>query len=143
MRATQRCLVALLVLAASCATASPVDGVPGGTVADQPVAKNPNVISKAELQDPIVNGMDLLRAVRQLRPGFFRPSGPQSFSNAAAGEVLMSQDFGPVQPVKNLSLFNTMDIHEVRYLGMNEAATRFGLNANGGPVIVLLSTKQP
>ena len=142
----RRCFAASLVLAASCATASPpVDGVPGGVVANPASAskKDPNVISKEELQDPVVNGMDALRAIRQLRPAFFRPNGPQSFGNSAAGQVLMSADFGPVQPVSQLSLFNTLDLHEVRYLGMSEAATRFGMNANGGPVIVLLSNKQP
>ena len=145
MIAIRLTLAASLVLAASCATAAPVDGVPGGTVAAPATVlnKNPNVISKQELQDPIVNGMDALRAIRQLRPAFFRPTGPQSFSNTDAGQVLMSQDYGPVQPISRLSVYTTLDIHEVRYLGMSEAATRFGLNANGGPVIVLLSNKQP
>ena len=145
MIAIRLTLAASLVLAASCATAPPVDGVPGGTVATpaKAVNKNPNVISKQELQDPIVNGMDALRAIRQLRPAFFRPTGPQSFSNTDAGQVLMSADYGPVQPIAQLALFNTMDLHEVRYLGLSEAATRFGINANGGPVIVLLSNKQP
>ena len=145
MIAIRLSLAASLVLAASCASAPPVDGVPGGAVATPATAikKNPNVISQQELRDPIVNGMDALRAIRQLRPAFFRPNGPQSFSNTTAGQVLMSADYGPVQPVTQLTLFNTMDLHEVRYLGLSEAATRFGLNANGGPVIVLLSNKQP
>jgi hypothetical protein len=139
------CLVALLVVAASCASAPSVDGVPGGVAVSsaKPVSKDPNLITKAELQDPTIKGMDALRAIRQLRPAFFRLNGPQSFNNEASGIVLMSQDFGPVQPVKNMSLINTLDLHEVRYLGMTEASTRFGMNANGGPVIVLLSNKQP
>ncbi|MEO6526380.1 MAG: hypothetical protein ABIP93_07130 [Gemmatimonadaceae bacterium] len=145
MIAFRSCLAALLVLAASCASAPPVDGVPGGVAVrpTKPLSRNPNLITKAELQDPMVNGMDALRAIQQLRPAFFRLNGPQSFSNDGAGQVQMSQDFGPIQPVKNLGLINTLDLHEVRYLGMSEASTRFGLNANGGPVIVLLSNKQP
>jgi hypothetical protein len=34
-------------------------------------------------------------------------------------------------------------LYEIRYLDVSDAQNRFGLNANGGPVIVLLSNKQP
>jgi len=33
-------------------------------------------------------------------------------------------------------------LQEVRYLTAVEAQTRFGITANGGPVIVVLSSKQ-
>ena len=36
---------------------------------------------------------------------------------------------------------NTFGIVEVRYLNAEQAQGRFGLNANGGPVIVLLYNK--
>ena len=35
---------------------------------------------------------------------------------------------------------NMLLLFEVRYLDINEAANRFGLNANGGPVIVVLNS---
>ena len=142
MVATRLCLAASLVFAAACASRPPVDVEPGGVVAGPRPKAMANVISRAELTDPIVNGMDALRAIRQLRPAFFRTSGPQSFSNGAAGDVLMSQDYGPLQPVSQLVMFNTLNIAEVRYLGINEAANRFGINANGGPVIVVLFNKE-
>jgi hypothetical protein len=53
----------------------------------------------------------------------------------------MSQDYGPLQPVGSLALYDVMSFIEVRYLSSNEALSRFGLNAQGGPVIVLISTK--
>ena len=40
-----------------------------------------------------------------------------------------------------LKATNTMGLVEVRYLKAEEAALRFGLNANGAPVIVLLHNK--
>jgi len=87
--------------------------------------------------------MDALKAIRYLRPTFFRPSGPQSFSNTTAGLVQFSMDFGPLRPVSELATLRTDLLYEIRYLDVSDAQTRFGLNANGGPVIVLLSNKQP
>lgn len=104
------------------------------------VRKNPDVISKEELRDPTIAGTDAMTAIRQLRPAFFRTRGPQSFSNANAGLVQISQDYGPLQPVGNLSSVDTRSLVEVRYLNANDAQNRFGINANGGPVIVVLTT---
>jgi hypothetical protein len=100
------------------------------------------VISRAELQDPTIAGTDAMTAIRQLRPAFFRTRGPQSFSNATAGLTQISQDFGPLQPVDNLKGIDARTLVEVRFLNAVEAQTRFGINANGGPVIVLLTTTQ-
>jgi len=142
MVATRRCLVVLLALSGACASSSP--STAGGNVSQSASErkKNPDVISQEELTDPAIMSLDLATAIRRLRPGFFRTSGPQSFSNSSAGQVQYSHDFGPLQPVNQLAGMNTMSIAEIRYLGVNEAANRFGLNANGGPVIVILSNKQ-
>ena len=37
-------------------------------------ARNPDIISHAELSDPAIAAMDALTAIRQLRPSFFRDS---------------------------------------------------------------------
>ena len=50
-------------------------------------------------------------------------------------------DVGPLPDVSTLKATNTMGLVEVRYLKADEAALRFGLNANGAPVIVLLHNK--
>ena len=141
MVAIRRCLAVLLALSGACASSSPSTG---GNVSQSAAErkKNPDVISQEELLDPAIVSLDLATAIRRLRPGFFRSSGPQSFSNTTAGQVQYSHDFGPLQPVSQLSAMNAMSIVEIRYLGVNDAANRFGLNANGGPVIVLLSNKQ-
>jgi hypothetical protein len=138
----RRTLALLLVLAAACAKPASSTATSAPRPAASREARNPDVISRAELQDPTIAGTDAMTAIRQLRPAFFRTRGPQSFSNATAGLTQISQDFGPLQPVDNLKGIDTRSLTEVRFLNAVEAQTRFGINANGGPVIVLLTTTQ-
>jgi len=142
--AARRTLPVLLVLAASCAkspsSTATASSAPRPSASRE--ARNPDVISRQELQDPTIAGTDAMTAIRQLRPAFFRTRGPQSFSNATAGLTQISQDFGPLQPVDNLKGIDTRSLTEVRFLNAVEAQNRFGINANGGPVIVLLTTTQ-
>ncbi|MEP7001510.1 MAG: hypothetical protein ABI969_13580, partial [bacterium] len=126
-------LAALLLIVAACA-GSPPSSVPAPR-------GDPNVITKEEMQTPVILSMDALKAIRYLRPTFFRTTGPQSFSNTAAGGIQFSQDFGPLRPASELATVRTDLLYEVRYLNVNDATLRFGINANGGPVIVLLSNK--
>ena len=141
MFASRRALALLLILGAACA--SPSSGTQSASTSASPArarAKNPDVISREELADPTVAGSDAMNAIRQLRPAFFRNRGPQSFVNASAGQVQVSQDYGPLQSVNNLSSIDTRSLVEVRYLNANDAQSRFGITANGGPVIVVLTT---
>ena len=142
MVATYRHLALLLVLSAACAPpADPADLEPSLVAVTPKEPKHPYIISEEELHDPLILSMDAGRAIRQLRPAFFRRSGPQSFADATAGSVHISLDYGPLQNVNQLGTFGTMTFVEVRYLDINEATNRFGINANGGPVIVLLTRK--
>ena len=135
-------VAALLLMIMSCARASTRGDGPPSSGDISRVAKNPNVITADELHDPVIISMDALKAIRYLRPAFFRTSGPQSFSNSSAGLVQISPDFGPLQPLSQLRAFTTITLSEVRYLDANEAQVRFGINANGGPVIVLVSGRK-
>lgn len=140
MPLARRCLAALLLFAAvSCThSATPNDG------AHRP-AQNKNVISNQELQDPVILGMDAMRAIRYLRPTFFRETAPLSFSDPTAGTLHFSMDYGPLQPLANLATIPSLSLqqaYEVRFLDTNDAQNRFGLNANGGPVIVIVNNKQ-
>ncbi len=137
---TRLCVAALLVLAVSCGGSS-ASSTPGGAPSPSRVSRNSNVITEAELQDPIVQSKDAMSAIRTLRPNFFAYRGPTGSSEPGAGEVMVSQDYGPLQAVSTLKSMNTMGFVEVRYLKADEAALRFGLNANGAPVIVLLHNK--
>jgi hypothetical protein len=140
--AARRTLALLLVLSASCAKPASSTATAAPRPSASREARNPDVISRTELQDPTIAGTDAMTAIRQLRPAFFRTRGPQSFSNASAGLTQISQDFGPLQPVNNLSGIDTRSLVEVRFLNAVDAQSRFGITANGGPVIVLLTSVQ-
>ena len=137
---TRLCLAALLVVAVSCGGSSTASK-PGGEPSPSRINRNSNVITEAELQDPVVISKDLMSALRSLRPNFFAYRGPTGSSEPGAGEVMVSNDYGPLQNVSTLKSMNAMGLVEVRYLKSDEAALRFGLNANGAPVIVLLHNK--
>lgn len=136
MLTPRRWLAAVFLAAASCA-APPAPGTEPRPTYD------PRVISLAELRNPVLASMDALKAIRYLRPAFFRPAGPQSFVNGDAGQVHYSMDFGPLRPVSELVTLTTAMLVEIRYLDANDAQNRFGLKANGGPVIVLLNNSAP
>jgi hypothetical protein len=132
------CLAASLVLSASCA-GTPVNTDNELRVVQPKAKRNRNVITREELQAPEIISRDALTAIRYLRPNFFTYHGPTSFVSATAGNTLISHDYGPLQQLDRLGSINTFGIYEVRFLNAEEAGLRFGLNANGGPVIVLLS----
>ena len=139
MSAPRGFFIAVLFFAASCGrmASSPSDS-------PRPVAEK-NVISREELQDPVLRGMDALQTIRYLRPAFFRDTGPQSFFSTTAGALQFSMDYGPVQPLSQLSILSPLSLqmaYQVRYLDINEAQNRFGISANGGPVIVVVNNKQ-
>jgi hypothetical protein len=139
MAFTRGFLAAFLILSTSCAGSSAPEGSVPKPVVDR------NVIRNEELQDPVLRGMDALRAIQYLRPAFFKGSGPQSFANTNSGLTQFSMDYGPVQPLSQLSALPSLSLqmaYEIRFLDVNEAQNRFGLNANSGPVIVVVSNKQ-
>jgi hypothetical protein len=141
MFAIRRSVALVVVLAAACAKPATTTTTTTATAPTNRAARNPDVISREELADPAIAGVDAMTSIRQLRPAFFRTRGPQSFQNASAGLVQISQDYGPLQPVSQLSAIDTRSLVEVRYLSAVDAQTRFGINANGGPVIVLLTSQ--
>jgi hypothetical protein len=138
MHPTARRMAALLAITLACATKTvPKDSRPAGRH-----SRDSNVISREELQDPAVASNDAMTTIRQLRPAFFLTRGPLSFKNTAAGLLQISQDYGPLQRSSALSTIDTRSLVEVRYLNASDAQARFGINANGGPVLVLLTITQ-
>jgi len=131
-------MVALLAITLACATKT---ASKNGDPAAHHV-RNANVISREELQDPTVVSNDAMTTIRQLRPAYFMTRGPLSIKNITAGQLQISQDFGPLQKSSALSAIDTRSLVEVRYLNATDAQARFGINANGGPVLVLLTLTQ-
>jgi len=132
-------IAALMAVTASCGGSRYPD-TPGGAPAPSRLERQANVISSEELQDPSIYSRDAYTAIRHLRPRFFTYHGPNSFQSGT-GVIHISSDYGPLQDLKELSKMTTQGMFEVRYLNEEQAQARFGLNANGGPVIVLLYSK--
>jgi len=139
-------VILAVVLVGACARSSslPHDGggAAGGGTSETKLHRNPFVISTEELQDPAVASRDALTAIRQLRPAFFNSRGPRSLRKTSAGQLQISQDYGPLQPWDALGSIDTRTLVEVRYLDAVEATSRFGINSNGGPVLLLLASKE-
>ena len=131
---------AVVVLTSSCASTQTNDNEL--RVVQPKAKKNLYVITKEELMDPAITSRDALTALRHLRPNFFTYRGPITPNSETAGDTHISQDYGPLRPLQELAAMNTMTFVEVRYLDAQAAQGRFGLNANGGPVIVLVSNKE-
>ena len=138
MRVT-RVLPILIVLASACAGSQAANDPNELRVVAPKAKKNPNVISKDELQAPEITSRDALTAIRHLRPNFFVYHGPTTPNDPTAGVAQISENYGPLRPVQDLKAMNTFTFVEVRYYNAEAATARFGLNANGGPVIVLVS----
>jgi hypothetical protein len=132
-------IVAVIAITVSCGGSRDPD-VPGGAPAPTRAERQSNSISSDELQDPAIYSRDAYTAIRHLRPNFFTYHGPASFQTST-GVIHLSVDYGPLQDLSQLAKMTTMGILEVRYLNAEQAQARFGLNANSGPVIVLLYSK--
>jgi len=132
-------IAALMAVSVACGGSRDPD-IPGGAPAPSRVERQANVISSEEMQDPAIYSRDAYTAIRHLRPNFFTYHGPNSFQTGT-GAIHISIDYGPLQELQQLSKMTVMGILEVRYLNAEQAQARFGLNANGGPVIVLVYSK--
>ena len=147
MRPTTTAILALIALSTACASSQQTSGTSttstasSGTASAARPKRSGNVITQEELDDPKIVSRDAYTGIRMLRPNFFSYRGPTGSSDQAAGEVWVSHDYGPLMTSQTLKTHNTMGIVEVRFLNAEEAALRFGLNANGAPVIVLLHNK--
>ena len=142
MRLTLIATAAVAVFSVACASSQQTGAGSNESQAVTPKPKRAtNVIASEELQAPEILSRDAYAAIRMLRPNFFSYRGPSGSAEAGSGEVMVSHDYGPLMSVQSLKTHNTMGIVEVRYLNAQEAGGRFGLNANGAPVIVLLHNK--
>lgn len=145
MKIIRSTLATTLIFAAAACSSTPSPNTGAEPSADR-VTRNADIITAEELADPVVAAQDALTAIRQLRPAYFRTRGPMTLRggdpNTAPGQVQMSQDFGPLHPLSELAGVSVRTLVEVRYLNANDAQARFGINANGGPVIVVLTSKQ-
>jgi hypothetical protein len=99
--------------------------------------RNANVIGRDELADPSLQGVTGLEAVRRLRPTFLSNRGAISIGNPTAGVVKVSIDGSTIGPLDDLDRIRTNEIRSIRYLSASDATQRFGIAADGSPVILV------
>ena len=110
-------------------------------------------VSEVEFSEPWVIGGNALQALQLLRPQLFfgHPTTSLTASTvtqhgqlyvretpeADAGGMLVSVNEGRPQSVDVLTILPARMVREMRYLRAVDATARFGINANGGPVLIV------
>ena len=125
-------LVAVVALVSGCA------GSPRAATSNDPAAphsSNSDVITRAELSDPMLAGSTLLEAVRKLRPRFLLERG--AGHDATVEAVMISFNGSELMPVSELARLGVSEVTEIRYLNTAAAAQRFGMAGSNGPVLML------
>jgi len=119
-------LASLLAFITGCASAGGGSGASPG---------DPNVLTAAEISSAKAGEASAYDAIQRLRPQFFRTRG--RLGNEPGGDISVSVDGGALSTTDALRNIPATTVKEVRYLGANDAAQRYGVRANSGPVILV------
>src|SRR3954451_8135879 len=106
---------ALLIAATACASGAASSASTPGGPASSTTRVNPDVITADELADPALADVDVLIAVRRLRPRFLSSRGTTSLKNPTAGTVHASINGGSLQSVAQLAQMRVTEVTEIRY----------------------------
>jgi hypothetical protein len=148
-----RKLAAFAFLASASACASSHQQVVPGASEEQPARnRDRNLITQGDLEaDPTLKSLSVLDVVRSLRPQYLTSRGTQTIVDASApvsqdpeaGLVHASVNAGRIVQVTDLADIHGNDLVEVRYLNVAQAMQRFGTAARQGPIILVMTAKQP
>jgi hypothetical protein len=132
------CGVALVLV--SCGGSNPPESAPTPAGASASTASStrydPDVITRAELDQASLGDVDAMAIVKQLRPRFLAFRGNVSGSDqTGAGTVQVRIDNGRLGSPDLLSTIRASEIQEMRYLSAAAAAQRYGSVSKAGPVI--------
>jgi hypothetical protein len=126
-------LAALAVALAGCAST--------GTQSDaQRPYRQGNVLTQEQLL--ATQHITLHEALAALRPNWMRDRAPVSFQNPEAGQVRVYMDVVDAGDVSYLRQIRVRDVASVQFLDAVEAAQRFGLRTNSGPVILVSTFRE-
>jgi hypothetical protein len=99
---------------------------------------DPDVITRAEVDEASLGDVDALSIIKQLRPRFLAFRGNVSRNDqTGAGTVQVMIDNGRLGSLDVLSTIRGSEILDIRYLGATAAAQRFGSLSKAGPVILV------
>jgi hypothetical protein len=120
-------LASLLAFTAGCASAGGGSGASSGG--------DPNILTAAEISSAKAGESSIYDAIQRLRPQFFRTRG--RLGNEPGGDISVSVDGGPLNTTDAPHNIPATTVKEIRYLSANDAAQRYGVRANSGPVILV------
>lgn len=89
--------------------------------------------------DIVIRGLvseNAYEIVQRLRPRWLRPRGGPSFSNPAAGLAVVYLNGSRYGEPEILRQIRAHEINTIQFLGGPAATTRFGLNHDGGAILV-------
>ena len=124
-------VVALLALSA-CASQSS---------SKRPPSKDANLITLDELEK--VNASNLFDAVNRLRPQFLRSRGVVSLQDPTPPTAVVYLDGQRVGGIDFLERMSPMGVISVRYMTPVDASSRYGLNHEGGAILVSTRRSAP
>lgn len=104
----------------------------GGTT--RPASKDTNLITVDELEK--VNASNLYDAVNRLRPQFLRSRGVTSMQDPNPPTAVVYLDGQRVGGIDFLERMSPMGVVSVRYMTPVDASSRYGLNHDGGAILV-------
>lgn len=98
--------------------------------------KQRDVITNEEIAASGQRDLDLLQAIKALRPHFFEgPRGARSLGGGAIMPVMVVVD-GRRGEQDALSQLRAIDAKEVRYLDPTRSQNEYGISANSGAIVV-------
>jgi hypothetical protein len=103
--------------------------------------KNRDVITRDEIQQSGQKDLDLLAAIRSLRPHFLAPPrGIRSMGGSAGAEGGVAVYVGSTMQTGLDALLQIMaaDVEEVKYLEPSKAQNEYGIRAAAGAIVVKL-----
>jgi outer membrane lipoprotein SlyB len=128
MYGTRSVVLVLLLVLAGCASSAAGSGS----------QRNSDVLTQEEMQEKHhTNAFD---AIQSLRPVWLRDRGPQSLTLSTAGQLVVLLDGINVGGVSALRQIRVTEVQTLRYYSASNASSRFGAQANGGPVIFVESS---
>jgi len=100
--------------------------------------KQRDLITREEIDKLGQDNLDVLEAIRRLRPQFLEmPKGPRTLGGGMMNPIMVVVD-GRRGDSQLLQQLRALEVQEVRYLDPSKAQNDYGINANGGAIVVKL-----
>jgi hypothetical protein len=99
--------------------------------------KSRDLITQEEIEKSGQKDQDIIAAIRSLRPHFLEgPRGTRTLGSGMIYPLVVVVDGRRQTGLDDLVTMMAKDVKEVRYLDPTRSQNEFGVNANGGAIVV-------